>query len=226
MTKHIFAVLLVLLCGAVQAQLRCAPKTARTPSEPGTIVVTGATATGDWSYYWCPDVLPGKWRLQVHAVLAKYRGSVPNPLGLVRQVLEAPALLPAINAAVAEATIRPAMGSQDEFEFLSLVRAACVAATTPPPEMVPQVRVAVESCPAAPVRPGPQPAVWRTPTAGNTLYSSAAGRLTARISGRTAPPGALCDCTAPVAVGTSTYCPLAAPGSSPQEVTLCKKVAP
>ena len=65
------------------------------------------------------------------------------------------------------------------------------------------------------------PGVWRTPNIGTfTLYTTANGALSGLVSGRKATAGALCDCTAPVAAGTSTYCPLA--GAAPAEVTLCK----
>lgn len=66
------------------------------------------------------------------------------------------------------------------------------------------------------------PDVWRTPASGAfTLYATVNGVRTAAISGRKATANATCNCASKIAVGTSTYCPLA--GASVNEVTLCQK---
>ena len=70
--------------------------------------------------------------------------------------------------------------------------------------------------------PVPTPDIFRTPVIGTfTLYMAANGTLTGLLTGRKASPNALCDCTAKVAVGSASYCPLA--GGNPAEVTLCRK---
>lgn len=224
MRKLLLLSFLALVCSATQAQFRCAPKTLLTPNAPGTIKVTGKDSTGKWTYFWCPSGTAGQYLLQVHAVLNKYSNTVADPMALAWSIVDAPDLLAAVNSAVAGLAVQPVAGSQEDYEHRVLLRAACLAAARPPAEMLPAVKVSPALCPAAPVQPGPSPDVWRTPAAGNTLYVAAGGRLASKVSGRSAPPNALCNCAAPIAVGTSTYCPLAAGAAT--EVTLCKKVAP
>ena len=72
------------------------------------------------------------------------------------------------------------------------------------------------------VPPAPGAATYQTPNLGTfTLYTTAGGALTNVVSGRKASANALCDCTAKVAVGSATYCPLS--GVAPADVTLCRK---
>ena len=86
-----------------------------------------------------------------------------------------------------------------------------------------EMYAATPAADAAPPPPGA--AVFRTPVVGTlTLYVVRGGQLAGLITGRKAPPGALCDCAAPVAVGKEIYCPLAA--GPPAEVTLCRKAVP
>jgi hypothetical protein len=64
--------------------------------------------------------------------------------------------------------------------------------------------------------------IWRTPASGTfTVYSVKGGALQSVVPGKKAPASAPCDCTSPVAVGSSTYCPLV--GGNLVEVTLCQK---
>jgi hypothetical protein len=75
--------------------------------------------------------------------------------------------------------------------------------------------------------PPPDGPVYRTPASGTfRLYTvTASGTLGASISGRTAQPNQLCDCTlASVAVGSSRYCALS--GGVRTEATYCVKVGP
>jgi hypothetical protein len=171
---------LLALCGPAQAQMLCAPKTSVTPNEVGTIQVSGSDATGRWAYHWCPDAKPGFWRLQTFAVLRKYENTISDPLAVVIGILEAPDRLAAINQAVLGATVIPAPGSKDEYEWRHLLWAACTSAQTPPESLVPHVVATVAMCGAEPV-PAVAPVVWKTPASGSSIYSAANGKLVSKI---------------------------------------------
>jgi hypothetical protein len=205
----------------------CAPESFGT----GSRIVTKATPTGTWRYMWCPsptagvyaDGKPKAWRLQTHACLTKYCTlSAGAVTGALWNIATASDKVAAMNAAALESTIVPT-DPHELYAYKVLRREACLDAYTPP-YIVDIIPLPGPHCGDAPLPPAPPVDVWRAPAAGNTLYTTINGKLATRIVGRTAAPGALCNCATPIAVGASTYCPLAT--GVPSEVTLCKKVAP
>jgi len=183
---------------------------------------------GEWHAVWCRTGTfnggPGEvWRLKTHAVLDKYR--TVNGAALVaaaRSILEAPDPLAALDAMLTTGRIVPPAGSQDRFDWETLLFAACTQGVALPP--FPGSVVTGTCTPPTPI--SPQVETWRTPSSGTfTLYTVKNGSLSGIIAARKATANALCDCSAGKATsGSSTYCALS--GAAPAEVTLCKKVTP
>lgn len=183
---------------------------------------------GEWHAVWCrTGTFNGGtgevWRLKTHAVLDKYR--TVNGAALVaaaRSILEAPDPLGALDAMLTAGRIVPPVGSQDRFEWETLLYAACQQGTALPP--LPGATVTGTCTPPTPISPPVE--TWRTPAAGTfTIYTLKNGALGGIIAGRKATANAACDCASGKATsGTSTYCSLS--GGPAAEVTLCKKAAP
>jgi hypothetical protein len=222
MRNLLTALVLFASAAAAHAQFMCAPKTESSPNEAGTIQVSEATPLGRWVYFWCPEPnTTNMWRWQSFAVLKKYQNTISDPLAVMAGVLSAPDKLLALNSVVTSATITPAAGSQDEYDWKSLIYAACLSAGNPPSNMVPHVVKPAARCEVYKPTPITPPAgTWVTPTAG-TIFTYAGGKLTG-VTGRKAVKGAICDCaSAKAVVGTTTYCAIA--GAVKTEVTACVK---
>ena len=221
---------LLFASSAAVAQFSCIPKTVMTPTGTGSRIVAKTSPVGDWRYIWCPDPAAGiyadgkpvAWRVERHAVLAKYRGTTPSTAQALWAILNAPDPLVAINDALTGAHVIPT-DPHEKYEFRVLLRDACLDAYSPP-YIVDITPGPGPFCGAAPIPPGPPTVTWITQPGGNSLYTVINGALAAKIAGRTAAPGVACDCTTPIVRGTLTYCPLA--GGVPSEVTSCKKVTP
>jgi hypothetical protein len=213
----------------VHAAVPCMPKTPNDMRAPGTVSAEGKTPLGEWAAYWCPGGAPDAagrptWRLVKHAVLAKYRGSVQSPFSAAWSVLNAADPLAALNALLLANEIIPAPGTQDDYEWRTLLFAACQAAAAPPYLGAPIDPLPVNYCGAPPVPPAPVAALFRTPASGLfTLYTAAGGKLLAKVNGRVAPANALCTCATNKVVSVNgTYCALDAGAAG--EVTLCREV--
>ena len=89
------------------------------------------------------------------------------------------------------------------------------------PSIAPAFAIAAAKAASDPGKPASIAEVWKSAGTG-TLYTVAAGKLSAVISGRKVPVGTLLDCST-VKIG-STYCPIS--GGVATEVTLAKKVSP
>lgn len=183
---------------------------------------------GEWHAVWCrTGTFNGGtgevWSLQVHAVLEKYRTlDAAAVIAAGRSIIEAPDPLGALDAMLTSGRVVPPAGTQDRFDWESLLFAGCKQGVALPPVAG---MIVTDRC----VPPTPIPAqveTWRTPASGTfTIYSSKNGALSGIIAGRKATANALCDCSAGKAMsGSSTYCALS--GAAPAEVTLCKKVTP
>ena len=228
--KRIAAATLLALCSIAAQAFDCLPSTAATPLATGTATRTVSTAAGAGDAWWC--LLPirestpaGKveYRANFFVVLNKYRSATAFAAAAAR-VAAAAEPFAAVRNEVAAATVTPAPGSRDEYDFNLLHYRACLALTTPP-LLAPIDPLPSDWCGVEPVPPEPIAGVWTTPAAGTfTLYTAAGGKLTGIVAGRKAPAGVTCDCTTPVLSGSSTYCALANAAAS--EVTLCRKAVP
>lgn len=232
--KALFTLLLALaLSTAARASdYVCLAKTAATPLASGSArVVVAKPGIGESSAWWCLDATTATtpankvtYTPQYFTVLDKYKAH-PDLAGAFGRVWAAAAPLDAFNTEVRVGSIAVATGSKDEYEFRSLRYSACLALATPP-YLVPIDPLPANWCGAAPLPPGPAADVWRTPASGTfALYTVLAGKLAAKIVGRTATANALGDCSrTKVMSGSSTYCALAA--GPLDEATLMRKVPP
>ena len=222
--------LLTLFCQLSQAQV-CLPKAEWLPVDKiGGKLMQGVVPPikGEWAALWCPTGTfnggtGATWRLQTFAVLDKYRTLNGAALtAALATILDAPDPVVALESMLRTGRIVPPAGSQDRFDWETLLYAACQQGSSVPP-----FAGAVVTGTCTPPTPIPAPVeTWRTPAAGTfTLYTLRNGALGGIIAGRKATANAACDCAAGKATsGTSTYCSLS--GGPPTEVTLCKKVAP
>lgn len=215
--RNVLAIsVLALAASTAHADFSCEPKLSPDSTAPGTIQVFGNNELGSWSYFWCPEPSkPGFWRWNYHTVLKKYRNTVSDPIAMIRGILEAPNRLQAMNSAMLSAEIIPAVGSQDEYEQLRLIYAACVAAESPPANMVPSIKKPAASC----IEPTP-PLATTWVAVGGSLFTYVGARLTGLVSGRKALAGAPTTPTK-LTVGTDSYCSLI--NGIQTEVTKCQK---
>lgn len=215
---------------AVQAHaLDCLPTTAATPLATGSPRLVVTTPAGEVSAYWCllprtADTPLSKvmYAPQLFVVLNKYRSAADFTAAVLRISLAADPYAQT-KIEIAAATVVPAPGSQDEYEFKMLRFKGCQALAAKP-YLVPIDEMPPDWCGVAPTAPSAPPENWATPPTGTyRLYTTAAGKLATAIAGRIAGPNQTCNCAATkVASGTSTYCPVAA--AEQTEVTLCKRV--
>ena len=228
--RAIVSLFLALICSSASAQV-CLPASPWIPIElSGGKVMQGIVPPikGEWHAVWCPTgVFNGTageiWKLRTHAVLDKYRTHDASAIVAAgRAIIESPDPLGALDAMLTAGRIVPPAGSQDRFDWETLLFAACTQGAALPP--FPGAAVTGTCTPPTPI---PVPVdTWRTPSSGTfTLYTVKNGALSGIIAGRKATANAACDCAAGKATsGTSTYCSLS--GGPATEVTLCKKVAP
>lgn len=219
------------LIAPLAAAYDCLPTTVATPLATGTATVDVTTPAGTASAWWClvpitaadVEVSKVEYAPQFFVVLNKYRSATQFAAAAARIGAASDPVAQA-RIEVAAATMVPAPGSQDAYDFAVLRRNACIALATKPYLVATLDDLPADYCGAAPVPPVTQPpptTVWRTPATGRyTLYNTAGGKLTGVAPGA-ATPNAQCDGTAPqVLSGTSVYLPLL--GGSPTVVTLCK----
>lgn len=228
--RALVSLFLALICGPAAAQL-CLPASPWIPIElSGGKLMQGVLPNirGEWHAAWCrTGVFNGTageiWKLRTHAVLDKYRThDAAAIVAAGRSIIESPDPIRALDEMLKAGRIVPPAGTQDRFDWESLLFAACTQGAALPP--FPGAAVTGTCTPPTPI--SPQAETWRTPPSGTfTLYIVKNGALSGIIAGRKATPSALCDCVAGKATsGTSTYCALS--GAAPSEVTLCKKVTP
>lgn len=212
------AIVLVLLCAQVQAQV-CAPSSATwaPAAQRGAELMEGRdnTIQGDWRALWCP--VGSGWTLRTHAVLDRYKTLDASTVAkMAVAIMSAPDPIAALNAAVTTRTVIPPAGTKDRFDWESLLYTACQQGVALPPA---GVTVVGDCKPPTPI----QTEVWRTPATGAfTLFTSNGTRLTGLVSGRKATANAKCNAAAPpIVVNGVTYLPL--DGGPLTEVTVCVK---
>lgn len=225
------AALALLLAIGTAAHGVCLPKSPWAPIElTGGKLMQGVVPPikGEWHALWCPSGqfkggTGAVWTLHTHAVLDKYRTlNMTAVWEAARSVLEAPDPLGALDAMAAAGQFIPPAGTQDRFDWETLLYAACQQGAavgfgaTPGP-----VQLSKPCTPPTPL-PTTQVEVWRVTASGSTLFTASGGKLLAPISGRRAAGGAACDNTKPlIKSGTSNYYPLV--GGAANEYAACQR---
>ena len=214
--------LLLLLISTNALALDCLPA----GPGSGTERISGKTDKGEWSNYWCPVIGPiaGKpyWQQQTFAVLTKYK-DVAQVAYATAQALTASSPLVSINAAILQGRIEPAVGTQDRFDWETLLYTACnslVAANQVPLDPLP----AGYCKPPTPVLP-PAPTYTHAVKANGVSPDRPAFLLTAGVRGTKevsrATVGQPCDLTKPtLASGTEVWAQFA-PDFVAGRVALC-----
>jgi len=194
------------MAGAAAAQDFCLPKSTWAPIDlQGGVLMEGRDnqVKGDWSAIWCPttELDPSGsgrvvWRLRTFAVLDKYKSVDASTLAaLTAQVLSAPNPGAAIREMLAARSIIPPAGTQDRFDWETLLFQACTQGVALPPGAGP-TQVLKNTCKAPdPVPPtAPAPAIYMV-TSTQAFPLKADG--TRSISPIAAKPtrGEICDCT-------------------------------
>lgn len=130
--KRLIAIALLLLPMLVGAQPLCPDVPACNPAtEPDRAKckaeITGKTDAGRWVAWWWQDAPNQRW-CPYHAACLNAYCSGPNVLNVLEAIRTG-----GIGAAQAAFGAKPAAGTRDEFDFLSLQYAACqaIAASTP-----------------------------------------------------------------------------------------------
>lgn len=227
------AVLAMLLVLAPAARALCLPQSPWVPVElTGGKLLQGIVPPikGEWHALWCrTGTFNGGtgevWALHTHAVLDKYRTLNSTAVWAAAQsILESSDPVGALETMLRAGAFIPPVGTQDRFEWESLLYAACQqgAAVGWGPDPTP-VTLSRPCQPPTPLQTTPTE-VWRVTASGSTLFTVANGKLLAPISGRRAPGSATCDNSKPaIKSGTSTYYPLL--GASAAEYAACQKVS-
>lgn len=224
-----FAAGLALAAFAVSASARpCFPPGEGTPIQlQGKNLMEGyhPTHQGTWRAIWCPtgtfnETTGETWKLSTHAVLDKYatvRTQTIIAAGL--EVMRSADPLTTLEAVLKQGEYIPPVGTQDRFDWESLLYIACTEGVKQPP--FPGVPVTNNCRPATPLT-SPPPEVWRVPAGGPyPVYAMKGTTLGARVSGVTVAGGTLADCSrASVMIGSARYCSVNPAG----QVALVRKV--
>lgn len=214
MARWLLGLMLCLFGLPAQAQYQCLPK------ELGGTGIYLSRYEDAWGYsmaWLCPVAgkPSGQWLIRHRTVLNNYVAAPGSgcelSLPVMKAALAASSALDAVNAMVAKCDNAPAsspVATADWTNYETL--------------RLNSIQLVRTKWKADNPDTGP---VWRTPKAGTfRLYQRQTNRLGTVILGRNAPPDALCDCAAPVPVGSSTYCSLS--GQNVNEVTLCIRPTP
>jgi len=181
------------------------------------------TPAGSWRAYWwriSGDSGQPLWCSYLFTCLEKFCTVKPDTaLAIMDTVLSAPTIAQGLVAANTAFAIKPAAGSQDEYDYLNLRYIGCLALDAAPPATA-WAPGHVSPCKA----PIPPSTAIYTAT-GGSIYTVVNGKIGAP-TGRRATAGAACICSAVDIVNstggvTSHYCPLSA--GPPNEVTQVKK---
>lgn len=174
----------------------------------------GRTDVGEWAAFWWKDGT--RWCAYSWAGLYKF---APGPRALM-QIVDSIRANPgpaAIMQAITQHTVVPAPGSQDEFDFKTLRRAACMALAAAP--MAGQTATCTMVAPTPPAATAPQYVVTST-----TLHPiTAAGARGAALASPKATLGQACDCAARKITNPygGQYCAVAVPNASGPLVAGC-----
>lgn len=200
----------------------CTPETEHDRTKCGALL-SDETATGQWSAWWYSYTNAAgakSWCYRTNACLSRYCPGTATVL-LQSRMLLATAVDLATGLADLDARfgVKPAPGTQEDFDFQTLLYKGCQAAAANPPAGVP-----LQTCSmAAPVPPGgTPPPVYRIPANGSAVYPLVNGLPGIAIVGRRAPGNALCG--APLVTSRGyTYGSWA--GGVPTELGLCVKAS-
>lgn len=227
--RYLIAILAICASQGAFAQAKaCLPKSPWVPINlSGDQLMEGRdnTIKGDWAAIWCRSgtfdpVTGGEvWVLYTHAVLDKYRTVNSAALmDMAQSIIAADDPLGALNAALTAGRYVPPVGSQDRFDWETLLYTACTQGVALPP--LPKMTVK-NTCKAPTPITGTPVEVWKTPPAGTfTVYLLNGTKLGSAVPGVKALPNEVCSTTCALS-GTSKFC--STPSIGPNRITYCVK---
>lgn len=172
MTRYIILAAALLLVSLPASAFDCFPSNYTPTPATGTATRTVTTPAGSADAWWCllpatSSTPPDKvlYAPQIFVVLNKYR-SATLFLDSLSRIIAASDPFAATQNEIKAATIKPAPGSQDEYEFNLLAYRACQALATPP-YTAPIDPLPADWCGIAPVAPVEVWWVAKAPTNAN-----------------------------------------------------------